>query len=341
MKSTSLAADYELEADWEHAPSEFARRAIADVAVDSSDRVYVLTRDEGRVCVYNRDGSFVKSWTHERVGPGAHGISVDRLSFVYVVDSLEHCVTKFSNDGEIVFILGRPGQAADNGIEPWPPKTLTYPVEWHSALHSTSPFNGCTKVAFGPSGELFVSDGYGNARIHHFSQDGELVESWGNPGSGSGEFHNPHGIHVGPDDLMYVSDRENDRVQVFTLQFEFVRELKVQRPAASAVDAAGRLAVASLRYQVGEDTFTRGRVQEPVPDRFSVFDAAGKQLFEVEDGIHVPNGLAIDSHGDVYIAQVGKFHQLNATSADGHAQRAERPEPPSGLPSVSKFLRKE
>jgi DNA-binding beta-propeller fold protein YncE len=323
---------YEPQADWGQGPSDRAAGQVADVAVDGEDRVYLLTRGENRVWVYDRGGRLLKSWTHARLGPGGHGIAVDDDLNVFIVDWQMHCVIKFTSDGDEIFVLGAPGIPADTGVEPWPPRKAPYPLGRLSQLYSAGPFNGCTQLAFGPGGELFVSDGYGNARIHRFSADGELLNSWGEPGRDPGQFHNPHGVHIASDGLMYVSDRENDRIQVFTLDFEFVRELHVQRPANVAIDRDGRIAVASLRYEPGDETFTRGRVEARVPDRFTVFGPSGAILFDAEDAIQVPNGIAVDSRGDVYVAQVGSYDHVNRPGANN--RRGERAHAP-----IAKFSR--
>ena len=297
-------AEYEVVEGWEKVPPGYDHWDTGDVAVDSEDRVYLLVRHQNRVCIYDRDGNFIKAWGEDSIGTGGHGIAVDRQFNVYVVDWLEHYVRKFTNDGHLIYTLGTRGVGADNGREPWPPRQDKWPVERLSQLRSTGPFNGCTDAAIAPNGDLYISDGYGNARIHHFSADGKLIESWGEPGTGPGEFHCPHGLEIGPDGLMYVSDRENDRVQVFTLDFRFIREIEAQHPSDAAVDRDGRMAVCELRYFEGRDSFTRGVVTESLPDRVSVFGKDGNVLYRRTDVISWANGIAMDSHGDFYVAQV-------------------------------------
>ena len=80
---------------------------------------------------------------------------------------------------------------------------------------SGEPFHRCTHTALSPRGEIYVSDGYGNARVHKYSPDGKLLMSWGEPGTGEGEFNIVHNICCDPDGWVYVADRENHRVQVF------------------------------------------------------------------------------------------------------------------------------
>ena len=338
------AARYELVDGWGFPPADLAYRDAADVAVDSRDRVYVLTRNNPSVSVYDQAGDFITSWVHDLVGPGGHGIAVDAEFNVYVVDWLEHFVAKFTSDGRLLSILGTPGHGADNGIEPWPPVTLPYPVERLSTLRATGPFNGCTGVAVGRNGDLYISDGYGNARIHRFTAAGELIDSVGAAGTGELEFHNPHSVHVGDDDMVYVSDRENDRVQVLTLDLDFASEVPVQRPASAAVDQRGRLIVASLRYAVGETTFTRGQVREEVPDRLTVLDAGGSVVYAEAGVIHVPNGLAVDSGGDIYVAQVAAYHAVNTGVARRPvgsltSRAASAPSHVSSASAIAKFRR--
>jgi hypothetical protein len=305
-------ASYRYVPDWEKAPPAVTHFDVADVAVDSHDRVYLLTRRDNRVVIYNHDGSFIKSWGEGFIGRGCHGIAVDAEFNVYVVDWLEHYVTKFSNDGVPLMMLGTKGVASDTGVGPGPPVLSNYTDRLRN-IRSAGPFNGCTSLAIGPDGDLYVSDGYGNARIHHFSPNGSLIESWGSSGSGPGQFHNPHGLRIGPDRLMYVSDRENERVQVFTLKFEYVREISVQRPGNAMLGRNGRIAVCSLDFQRGHESFTRGVLQEVVPPRVTVMSESGMELVRfggegghlLPDGtLNKPNGIAIDSQGNIYVSQV-------------------------------------
>jgi sugar lactone lactonase YvrE len=84
-----------------------------------------------------------------------------------------------------------------------------------SPFMSGKPFCRCTHSALAPNGDIYVSDGYGNAAVHKFSPDGKLLKSWGTPGTGPGEFNLPHNICCDAGGWVYVADRENDRVQIF------------------------------------------------------------------------------------------------------------------------------
>src|SRR5262249_57949664 len=87
---------------------------------------------------------------------------------------------------------------------------------------AAGPFNYPTNLALSPAGEMYVTDGYGNARVHKFAPDGRLLLSWGEPGAGPGQFHLPHGVAVDAEGTVYVADRENSRVQLFTPGGEYL-----------------------------------------------------------------------------------------------------------------------
>src|SRR5947209_2532895 len=111
--------------------------------------------------------------------------------------------------------LGTSGRAADTGA---------VGHDFRTIRRIGPPFNLPTNLALAPGGELYVADGYGNARIHKFSADGRLLFSWGEPGSGRGQFHLPHGIAVGREGTVYVADRENSRIQLFSPAGDFLAE---------------------------------------------------------------------------------------------------------------------
>jgi len=114
---------------------------------------------------------------------------------IYLTDDGGHFMRKCSLDGKVLLELGIPGKPAP--------------------YMSGEPFHRCTHTALSPKGEIYVSDGYGNARVHKYSPDGKLLMSWGGPGTNPGEFNIVHNICTDADGWVYVADRENHRVQVF------------------------------------------------------------------------------------------------------------------------------
>ena len=192
---------YEVAEGWGEIPEGWKFTQVAGVAVDSQDRVFVFNRGEHPVVIFSRDGKFLKSWG-EGTFTTAHGIYMGPDDSVYLVDTGDHTVRKFTADGKLLMTLGTKDQPGENG----------------------RPFDRPTGVALSPSGEIYVSDGYGNRRMHKFSPDGKLLLSWGEEGEGIGQFALPHGVFVDRQDRVFVADRENHRIQIFTSEAEFITQ---------------------------------------------------------------------------------------------------------------------
>ena len=133
--------------------------------IDANDRVYVITRIDARVIVYERDGTFVTSWGEGIFTPRTHCIKFGPDGSVYTADDGDHTIRKFSPDGELLMTLGTPGVASDTGYD----RSRASYDKLASITHGGPPFNRPTGVAFAPNGEIYVCDGYGNARVHRFS----------------------------------------------------------------------------------------------------------------------------------------------------------------------------
>ena len=207
----------------------------ADVAVDPDDNVYVFTRGNHPVMIFDKDGHFLDAWGEldgENYFTFPHGLSIGLDGYVYTADSRDHSVRKFTKDGRHVLTLGSPHQNAP--------------------AFSGKPFNRPTHATAAPNGDIYVSDGYGNARIHCFSADGELKFAWGAPGHGPGEFNTVHSVFIDPeDDVLYAADRFNNRVQLFTLGGEYLGEwsgLRLPQSVRKAPD--GTFYVAELSHRV-------------------------------------------------------------------------------------------
>lgn len=242
--------------------------------------------------VLDASGNVLDSWGEGEFS-APHGVSIDSDGNLLLVDSGGsylgdggHVVEKRTRSGELLMRLGS--------------RELT------PAAESGEPFNGPTDVLVHPrSGELFITDGYGNGRVHRYSPDGELMLSWGTTGTRPGEFNLPHGIELVDDDHVIVCDRENFRLQIFTLDGGFVDQWHAHHPGAVRrhggllyVAEIGPVPYRWLTPQLGcrvrvltFDGREVGRFGAPIPG-----DGPGQFI--------APHGLAIDSAGDVYVAEV-------------------------------------
>lgn len=288
---------------WHSLPQGWELGEVTAVATDSQDRVFVFNRSVHPVLVFDRDGRFLYCWGEgEFARP--HGIHIDREDAVYCTDDLDHTVKKFTTDGELLLILGRSGCASDTGATS---------VDYREIRRAGPPFNFPTNVAIGPAGEIYVSDGYGNARIHKFSARGDLLLSWGAPGDGPGQFHVPHGIAVDRRGVVYVADRENSRIQKFSPAGKFLEAWPaVARPCQIFIDRADCVYVAELGYRAG---MFEGN-QPPYPDatggRVSIFSTDGELLARWGGGespcaagdFFAPHDIWVDSWGDFYVSEV-------------------------------------
>jgi len=192
---------YRVVEDWGRDAQGPAWGLISGVAVDSHDRVYLFNRT-GRPAVfaYDREGRFLTAWG-DGVYKIPHGILIDDKDQVYLTD-LEHFVHFTTLQGSVLKTLGTPGLPGAPGM----------------------PFNKPTAVALAPSGDIYVSDGYGQSRIHHFAPDGALLHSWGEAGTGPGQFNLPHSIAVDGRSRVFVTDRENNRIQIFDAKGAFLSQ---------------------------------------------------------------------------------------------------------------------
>jgi DNA-binding beta-propeller fold protein YncE len=183
-------------ADWESG-------MVSWVALDAKGTIYLLQRGEKAdpVLVADHEGHLLRSW-----GKGLykipHSIRIDPQGNIWTVDASSSTVIKFSPQGEKLMQINVGGQPQN----------------------SRNHFVGTTDIAFGPNGRIFISDGYGNARILEYTSEGKHVREWGSAGTGPGQFHLPHAIVIDEDGVIYVADRENGRIQKFDLDGKFLGE---------------------------------------------------------------------------------------------------------------------
>jgi len=303
--ATVRQLSYRVVEGWEQTPPGMARQDAVGVGIDSRDRVFLLTRERSLVLIYERDGRFVGSWGEGMFTARTHGLTVGPDDSVYCTDDGNQTVRKFTPDGQLLLTLGTLNQVSDTGYDG---RTL------ESIRRGGPPFNRPTNLAVAPSGDLYVSDGYGNARVHRFSASGELIQSWGEPGTGPGQFILPHGVRVAADGRVLVADRENDRIQVFSPNGEFLAQWNnVQRPTDLAIDRDGTVYVSELWRTPGPRPCGLGVVTDDQPGRVTVLDPNGEVVLRFgassenrcAPGNHcAPHCIAVDSRGDLYVGEV-------------------------------------
>lgn len=297
------AHGYEADDRWARLPTGWSWNEATAVATDSHDRVFVFNRGEHPVTVFDREGTFLFAW-----GEGSfvrpHGVTIGPDDSIYCVDDLGHTVRKFTPEGKPLLTLGTSGQPSDTGATS---------VDYRTIQRAAGPFHYPTNLAVAANGDLFISDGYGNARVHRFSSTGELILSWGEPGSGPGQFHVPHGIAVDAAGTVFVADRENSRLQLFTPKGEFIAEwTDIARPSQIFIDRAGVIYVAELGYRAGMWPGTTASSPDAPGGRVSIYDGEGTLLARWGGGdnpcaagdFFAPHDICVDSRGDLYVAEV-------------------------------------
>ena len=282
---------------------------MSGVAVDSSDRVYVFNRGEHPLIVFDKEGKFLDSWG-EGLFTNAHGILINRNDHVYCADNFDHTVRKFTTDGTLLMTRGEVNQPAETGF-----KVGESPVQ-----HAGGPFNMVTNVAVAANGDMFISDGYGNARVHRFSADGELIASWGEPGDGPGQFNLPHSIVVDRSGRVLVADRENSRIQFFDQDGNYLDSWTwVNRPDDLFIDDDENLYIAELGWTLPYRERPHFRTIKHPPmghtpiTRVTVCDLDGNIQAQfggweplVPGNFIAPHGIWADSRGDLYVGEVVK-----------------------------------
>jgi DNA-binding beta-propeller fold protein YncE len=260
---------------------------VASVALNSNGNVLLFHRGAHPIMEFDPAGKFLRSWGDGLIsegkvvfipeehrgggtrytavyGPpgctscGAHSIRVDHQGNIWVVDGSGQVVYKMNQQGKILMTLGTKGKAGTG------PKNFNIP----------------TDVAVASNGNIWVSDGYGGARVVKFSPDGKFLLEFGKRGTGPGEFGMPHNVQVDAQERVYISDRDNGRIQVFDSNGKF---LKVWAGTGGA----------SAIHMTKDQHLWVGNV---------LFDLEGKPVGRLPGNSAGHGGMAIAANGDVYVA---------------------------------------
>ena len=283
---------YDLVEGWGALPQGMSFGVVTGVVVDSQERVIVCQQQmEPPVIIFDGDGNYLDSWG---VGllPEPHTLFIDSEDVIYVPDRAAHVAMKFTVDGKPLMELGNRGTPSDTGCQE------------HEGVvpRAGGPFNVPTRMSPSPSGDIYVSDGYRNCRVHRFSSDGALISSWGQPGeSAPGEIRSPHCLWVMPDGNVYVCDRLNNRIQIFSPSGEFVYQWRgLDWPTDLFVDANGDFFVAErpnheaqVNSMVVRDASGREKARWDTPRNHQTWHDSHGNLFLVTGQLAEPRSKAI------------------------------------------------
>jgi DNA-binding beta-propeller fold protein YncE len=274
---------------WGKLPEGWSFVEATSVGVDAKDNVYVFNRGEHPVIVFDREGKFLRSWG-EGVFRRAHGITVAPDGTLWLTDDLHHTIRQFTPEGKLLLTIGDPDKP--------------------STLQGGKPFNRPTHVALCPNdGDVYISDGYGNSRVHKYDPKGRHLLSWGEPGTDPGCFNLPHNIATDAEGQVYVADRENHRVQVFDGKGKYLTQINnLHRPCGLyAQRHSGLLYVGELPTQLAvnaEVANLGARVSIVRLDGERVGRVGGRFAGEKPGEFIAPHGCVVDSRGDLYVAEV-------------------------------------
>lgn len=192
---------YKLIPGWPELPAGWTLDAATGVAVDSLDQVYVLNRGAHPLLCFSREGKLIRSWG-EGMFKEAHGLRIGPDNSIWTTDTGDHLVMKFTPEGKLLMTLGVKGDSGE----------------------TNNKFHRPTDMAFTPSGDIYISDGYGNSRVVKYSKDGKFLFTWGTKGTGEGQFDLPHTVRLDSKGQVYVGDRNNGRIQIFTPEGKFINQ---------------------------------------------------------------------------------------------------------------------
>ena len=213
VPETAPELDYVLAPTPVTLPAGVSIGATASVAFDPSGHLWVLTRGEKTFFEFDENGTFIRSFG-DKLFTRSHGLRIDSVGSLWATDVGGHVVVKLTRDGQVLLTLGTRGEAG----------------EWNEA-NGVRKLNQPNDVAIAANGDVFVVQGHtpgpnGDARVLKFDRTGRFIKSWGGKGAGPGQFQVAHGIDIDAKGLLWVADRENQRVQVFDQDGTFIREVK-------------------------------------------------------------------------------------------------------------------
>ncbi len=333
---------FESVADFLRLPEGVSFGEVPGVAVDSKGRVFVFSRSgsasgpaygatAAQLLLFGPDGRFLKEIGRDLYGWAfAHSVRIDRNDNIWAIDKGSDMVIRMTPEGRVVWVFGRRQESADEA-RPWEHVTPPLPPQ-------DGRFRQPTDVAWDSQGNIYITDGYVNSRVAKYDRNGDWVMSWGEPGTGPGQFRLPHAIVIDRRDNIYVGDRGNQRVQVFDTSGRYLREWRVSVPPDYAtravngptprpgdmtgVGAPNSLCITPGPEQViflGESTWP-GRVFKVSLDGtvLGVIGKSGRNLKQFS-GVHA---IACPSEREIYVAETSNWRVQKLLLQASRATRA-------------------
>jgi len=263
------------------------------VVVDSQDNVYILHTGKPNVAVFSSSGEWIRSWSAEGIEDHAHGLALHKEQdgeYLYITDCGLGTVVKTTLEGEVVLRLAQPDLPG---------------------IYSDEKKYKPTDAAVAPNGDIYVTDGYGQHWIHQYNAQGERIHSWGGTGSEPGKMKTPHGISVkltNSEPELYVADRGNHRIQVFTLTGEHKRFIDhdMDMPC-SFYFHGGLMLFPDLHSRVTvfdaeDDSLVAHLGEDPLAYKQPGWPNLPKDYYR-ENRFSSPHAVCADSKGDVYVTE--------------------------------------
>lgn len=269
---------YEVVENWPTMPEGMVWGQVVEIVVDSQDRVFIFHRSTPSPMIFNKAGEYQGTWPENDHWGSIHGVTIASDAdgeYLIVADRDRHQVSRTTLDGEVIWTIGKTDTPGADG----------------------EPFNLPTDSAVAPNGDIYVSDGYGNAHVHQFTSTGEHIRTWGGHGVGPGQFNLSHAVRVidrQGEPTVYACDRQNHRIQLFTLDGEFITKLTgFKQPVDLVVDSEGVRYVGELQHRV-----------TILDENDRVITRIGGES-KAEPGYFVaPHSVWFDSEGSLYVGEV-------------------------------------
>jgi sugar lactone lactonase YvrE len=268
---------YKVDANWAQLPAGTTWNGNTTwITADGKGNVLVMVRTAPYFRWFTRDGKPVKSVGDDGLFQNAHSVTIDSQGFIWTTDSAAHLVQKFSSDGRVLMTLGKKGVAGDNA--------------------SRDSFNQPNHVAIAPNGDIYVSDGYQNARIVHFSGSGQFIRIIGGvKGSQPGQLQLPHGVALDSRGRILVNDSDNQRVSVFDKDGKFVETWPFPSRGGIAVAADDTVYISDVNAGIVNIVKNGKKIDSVSADR--------------------AHGMGIDTDGSIYISGASRMTVMKATKA--------------------------